>query len=89
MSYVMDFKDMFYIQPEVIKPQSFGTAEVTWYEYVNNNGIIYRRENRESGYPKYGVAVKGEYGSLLLTFLMRQVAMWPGSMTRDGNVSFI
>lgn len=51
MSYVMDFKDMFYIQPEVIKPQSFGTAEVTWYEYVNNNGIIYRRENRESGYP--------------------------------------
>ena len=61
MSYVMDFKDMFYIQPEVIKPQSFGTAEVTWYEYVNNNGIIYRRENRESGYPKYGVAVKGEY----------------------------
>ena len=61
MSYVMDFKDMFYIQPEVIKPQSFGTAEISWYEYVNNNGIIYRRENKESGYPKYGVAVKGEY----------------------------
>ena len=61
MSYVMDFKDMFYIQPEVIKPQFFGTAEVTLYEYVNNDGIIYRRENRESGYPKYGVAVKGEY----------------------------
>lgn len=45
MSYVMDFKDMFYFQPEVVKPQSFGTHSVTLYEYVNNNGILYRREN--------------------------------------------
>ena len=61
MSYVMDFKDMFYFQPEIVKPQSFGTHSVTLYEYVNNNGILYRRENRENGYPKYGVAVKGDY----------------------------
>ena len=61
MSYVMDFKDMFYFQPAVVKPQSFGTHSITLYEYVNNNGIIYRRENRENGYPKYGVAVKGDY----------------------------
>ena len=61
MSYVMDFKDMFYFQPEVVKPQSFGTHSITYYEYVNNNGLLYRRENRENGYPKYGVAVKGDY----------------------------
>ncbi len=61
MSYVMDFKDMFYFQPAVVKPQSFGTHSITLYEYVNNNGIIYRRGNRENGYPKYGVAVKGDY----------------------------
>ncbi len=61
MSYVMDFKDMFYFQPEVVKPQSFGTHSITAFEYVNNNGILYRRDNGESGYPKYGVAVKGDY----------------------------
>ena len=61
MSYVMDFKDMFYFQPEIVKPQSFGTHSVTLYEYVNNNGLLYRRENRANGYPKYGVAVKGDY----------------------------
>lgn len=61
MSYVMDFKDMFYFQPEVVKPQSFGTHSITYFEYVNNNGILYRRENRENGYPRYGVAVKGDY----------------------------
>lgn len=61
MSYVMDFKDMFYFQPEIVKPQSFGTHSITFYEYVNNNGLLYRRENRENGYPKYGVAVKGDY----------------------------
>ena len=61
MSYVMDFKDMFWFTPEVVKPQSFGTAEISFYEYVNNNGTIYRRENQEAGYPKYGVEVKGEY----------------------------
>ena len=61
MSYVMDFKDMFWFIPEVVKPQLFGTSDYTLFEYVNNNGIIYRRENRESGYPKYGIAVDGEY----------------------------
>lgn len=60
MSYVMDFKDMFYFPPEVVKPQSFGTHDITMFEYVNNNGIIYRRQ-LANGYPKYGVAVKGEY----------------------------
>lgn len=64
MAYVMDFKDMFYFPPEVIKPQSFGTHDITMFEYVNNDGIIYRRENNESGYPKYRVAVKGEYDKI-------------------------
>ena len=64
MSYVMDFKDMFYFQPEIVKPQSFGTHSVTLYEYVNNNGILYRRTNKENGYPKYGVAVKGDYENI-------------------------
>lgn len=61
MSYVMDFKDMFYFIPDVVKPQSFGTYDYTWFDYVNNNGTIYRRANNESGYPKYGVPVKADY----------------------------
>jgi len=61
LSYVMDFKEMFYLPPAVVRPQSFGTHDYTMFEYVNNNGVIYRRANNESGYPKYGVAVKGEY----------------------------
>lgn len=61
MSYVMDFKDMFYFTPGVVKPQSFGSHDFTLFEYVNNNGIIYRRANNSTGYPKYGVPVKGDY----------------------------
>lgn len=64
MSYVMDFKDMFWFTPEVVKPQSFGICNYAFYEYVNNNGIIYRRNNQEAGYPKYGVAVEGEYDKI-------------------------
>ena len=64
MSYVMDFKDMFWFTPAVVKPQSFGTSNYAFFEYVNNNGIIYRRENQESGYPKYGIAVGGEYDKI-------------------------
>ena len=61
MSYVMDFKDMFYFAPDVVRPQSLGTHDASMFEYVNNNGIIYRRPNNESGYPKYGIAIKGDY----------------------------
>lgn len=62
MSYVMDFAGMFYFLPEKIKPQSFGTHDYTAYEYAINDGIIYTRKVMgETGYPKYGVAIKGEY----------------------------
>ena len=64
MSYVMDFKDMFWFTPEVVKPQSFGASNYAYYEYLNNNGIIYRRYVNESGYPKYGIAVEGEYDNI-------------------------
>lgn len=64
MSYVMDFKDMFWFTPEVVKPQSFGTCNYALYEYVNNDGTIYRRKNDENGYPKYGVPVEGDYDKI-------------------------
>ena len=62
MSYVMDFEGMFYFAPDVVKPQSFGTHDVAMYEYVNNNGKLYRRNCAESGYAKFGVAIEGDYG---------------------------
>ena len=61
LSYVMDFGDLFYFPPENIKPQVFGTADYSYYDFVINDGCIYTRYLRDAGYAQYGVKIKGEY----------------------------
>ena len=61
LSYVMDFGDMFFFPPENIKPQVFGVGEISYFDFVINDGGIYTRSVREEGYSQYGVKIKGEY----------------------------